>query len=69
MPNRIVYSLSFITKAKKFHKKHLSLKSDLALLEESLLTTPKQGSDLGGGLYKFDLPYKVKEKGKVVDIG
>jgi hypothetical protein len=42
MPNHIVYTSVFINKAKKFNKKHASLKSDLAQLEESLLKTPRQ---------------------------
>lgn len=64
MPNRIIYTSVFIHKAKKFHKKHPSLKNDLAQLEESLLKTPKQGNDLGGGLFKIRLAVESKGKGK-----
>lgn len=37
---------------------------DLALLEKSLIANPKQGADLGGGLYKIRLAVKSKGKGK-----
>jgi hypothetical protein len=60
MPNRIIYSSIFIRKAKNLKKKHVSLTSDLATLEESLIENPKQGSDLGGGVYKVRLAIKVK---------
>jgi len=64
MPDRIVYTAIFINKAKKFHKKHPSLKSDLAQLEASLLKTPRQGNDLGSGLYKIRMAVQSKGKGK-----
>ena len=62
MANSVVYSSVFIRKAKDLKKKHSSLISDLEALEKSLIDNPKQGSDLGSGLYKVRLA--VKSKGK-----
>jgi hypothetical protein len=64
MANRIVYSAVFIRRAKDLKKKHASLTSDLDELEKSLINNPKQGDDLGGGLYKVRLAIKSKGKGK-----
>ncbi|RYU90848.1 hypothetical protein EWM62_09410 [Mucilaginibacter terrigena] len=64
MANQIVYSQVFIRKAKELKKRHLSLVSDLTELENSLLENPKQGADLGSGLYKVRLAVKSKGKGK-----
>ena len=64
MANKVVYSSVFVRKAKDLKKKHSSLTSDLELLEKSLIDNPKQGSDLGGGLYKVRLAIKSKGKGK-----
>lgn len=64
MPNSIVYTPVFVKRAKHFKKKHLSLPDDLALLETSLIANPRQGADLGGGLYKIRLAVKSKGKGK-----
>jgi len=64
MANRIVYSKTFIRKAKDLKKRHLSLVDDLARLESDLLENPRQGSDLGSGLYKVRLAVKSKGKGK-----
>jgi len=36
----------------------------LEILEKSLIENPKQGVDLGGGLYKVRLAIKSKGKGK-----
>jgi mRNA-degrading endonuclease RelE of RelBE toxin-antitoxin system len=43
---------TFLKGAKKLSRKYPSLKSDLSLLKETLLTNPKTGVDLGGGTYK-----------------
>jgi len=64
MPNKIIYSSRFIHKAKNLKKKHASLSSDLEILETQLLHEPKQGDDLGGGLFKVRLAIKSKGKGK-----
>src|ERR1700743_1992137 len=64
MSNKIIYSSIFVRKAKILKKKHLSLTSDLAELEKSLIANPKQGNDLGAGLYKVRLSVKSKGKGK-----
>ncbi|MBD1393240.1 type II toxin-antitoxin system RelE/ParE family toxin [Mucilaginibacter glaciei] len=64
MPHTIIYSFRFINKAKTLKKKHLSLVSDLAELEKELLINPKQGDNLGSGLYKVRLAIKSKGKGK-----
>jgi hypothetical protein len=64
MANQIVYSKIFIRKAKELKKRHHSLVEDLEELEKSLLENPKQGADLGAGLYKIRLAIKSKAKGK-----
>ena len=40
------------------------MQTDLETLEESLIKNPKQGDNLGGGLYKVRLAAKSKGKGK-----
>ncbi|HWZ04909.1 type II toxin-antitoxin system RelE/ParE family toxin [uncultured Mucilaginibacter sp.] len=64
MGNKIRYSSLFVRKAKILKKKHASLKADLAILEKSLIDNPKQGDDLGAGIYKVRLAIKSKNKGK-----
>jgi len=64
MANEIIYSAVFIRRAKDLKKKHASLTLDLDGLEKSLIDNPKQGEDLGGGLYKVRLAVKSKGKGK-----
>jgi hypothetical protein len=64
MANKIIYSSIFIRKAKALKKKHSSLTSDLEALEEVLIKNPKQGEDLGAGLYKIRLRVTSKGKGK-----
>nr|WP_294941426.1 type II toxin-antitoxin system RelE/ParE family toxin [uncultured Mucilaginibacter sp.] len=64
MANTIIYSKVFIRKAKVLRKRHASVVADLEELERNLLTNPRQGSDLGGGLYKVRLAIKSKLKGK-----
>ncbi|MDN3588593.1 type II toxin-antitoxin system RelE/ParE family toxin [Pedobacter aquatilis] len=61
---KIIYSPIFIKKAKQLTKKHLSLISDLAQLESTLLNNPKTGIDLGNGIFKIRLAIKSKGKGK-----
>jgi hypothetical protein len=62
--NQVIYSKIFIRKAKELKKRHPSLISDLEKLEKSLLEEPRQGNDLGAGLYKVRLAVKSKGKGK-----
>ena len=64
MVNEVIYTPDFIKKAKGLKKKHPSLTDDLEELEKSLIINPKQGDDLGGGLYKVRLAIKSKGKGK-----
>ncbi len=64
MANKVVYTPVFIKKAKALSKKYASLISDLTELEKSLTLLPKQGADLGGGLFKVRLAVKSKGKGK-----
>lgn len=64
MAGKVIYSAVFIRKAKDLKKKHTSLTTDLEILEKSLIDNPKQGVDLGGGLYKVRLAIKSKGKGK-----
>lgn len=64
MANKVIYSQVFIRKAKELKKKHTSLTSDLDELEKVLIDNPKQGTDLGGGLFKVRLAVKSKGKGK-----
>lgn len=64
MTNTVFYLPLFVKRAKQLQKKHPSLKQDLEKLEASLLLNPKQGVDLGGGLFKIRLTIKSKNKGK-----
>ena len=64
MANNIIYSKTFIRKAKELKKRHPSLVADLEELEKSLLENPRQGADLGAGLFKVRLAIKSKSKGK-----
>jgi mRNA-degrading endonuclease RelE of RelBE toxin-antitoxin system len=64
MANKVIYTPAFIRKARSLKKKHLSLTSDLEKLEADLIINPKQGADLGGGLYKLRLAVTSKGKGK-----
>ncbi|QPH41720.1 type II toxin-antitoxin system RelE/ParE family toxin [Pedobacter endophyticus] len=64
MANRVNYSELFIKKAKFYKKKYLSLIEELRELEKQLLGNPRQGDDLGAGLYKIRLAVKSKGKGK-----
>jgi len=64
MSNLIIYSATFIKKAKIYKKKHNSIVDELRELEMNLLKNPQQGNDLGAGLYKIRLAVKSKGKGK-----
>ena len=64
MGNKIIYSSLFVRKAKNLKKKHASLAKDLAILEKSLIANPRQGDDLGAGVYKVRLAIESKNKGK-----
>lgn len=64
MNNQIVPLPSFVSAFKRFNKKFPSLKNDFLELEQSLLLLPKQGEDLGAGLYKIRLANKDKVNGK-----
>jgi mRNA-degrading endonuclease RelE of RelBE toxin-antitoxin system len=64
MSNQIIPLRSFVAAFKRFNKKFPHLKSDFLELENDLLVNPKQGKDLGAGLYKIRLANKDKVKGK-----
>ena len=64
MSNRIVLISDFVISFKRFNKKFPSLKNDFLQLEASLLNEPRQGEDLGAGLFKIRLANKDKVKGK-----
>ena len=64
MANSIIYSAIFIKKAKIYKKKHTSIVEELRELEVQLLKNPKQGNDLGAGIFKIRLAVKSKGKGK-----
>lgn len=64
MSNQIVPLHSFVVAFKRFNKKFPHLKTDFLELEKDLLCNPKQGEDLGAGLYKIRLANKDKVKGK-----
>ncbi len=56
------YTQTFSRKFKKYAKKFQSLSSDLKLFINSLENT--KSIDLGGGIYKYRLSVKSKNKGK-----
>lgn len=64
MSNQIIPLPDFVVSFKRFNKKFPSLKNDFLALEQSLLASPKQGEDLGAGLFKIRLANKDKVKGK-----
>ncbi|MBS1502985.1 MAG: type II toxin-antitoxin system RelE/ParE family toxin [Bacteroidetes bacterium] len=64
MANQVIYTSVFTRKVKDLKKKHFSLINDLEKLAESLIQNPRQGVDLGGGLFKIRLAVKSKGKGK-----
>ena len=64
MNNQIVPLHSFVVAFKRFNKKFPNLKNDFLALEKELLINPKQGEDLGSGLFKIRLANRDKNKGK-----
>ncbi len=54
--NYKVFSIpQFDKQAKRLGKKYPSLKKDIAILAESLVINPQQGTSLGNGFYKLRL--------------
>lgn len=64
MSNQIIPLHSFVIAFKRFNKKFPNLKNDFLELEKELLINPKQGEDLGAGLFKIRLANRDKGKGK-----
>jgi hypothetical protein len=64
MSFNIVVTDGFKTHAKRIAKKHLSLKSDLEKLIDSLEANPLQGEPLGKDCYKVRMAITSKAKGK-----
>ncbi len=62
------YKVKFITKfekeLKRLAKKYPSIKSDFAILLQSLQETPNQGKSLGNECYKIRMAISSKGKGK-----
>ncbi len=54
----------FDRQLKRLLKKFRSLRGELNELSEELIESPKQGKDLGAGLYKIRLGSKSKNTGK-----
>lgn len=64
MSYSIIAVPTFRKKLKKLAKKYPSLKSDLAILFESLEENPIQGTSIGRNCYKIRLAISSKGKGK-----
>lgn len=64
MSYNIIAVPTFRKELKKLAKKYPSLKTDLAVLFESLEENPKQGTSLGKNCYKIRLAISSKGKGK-----
>lgn len=64
MANRVKPTIVFKQDFKQYSKKYKSLPSDIKKLIESLEQSPRQGTDLGRGLYKIRLAVDSKGKGK-----
>lgn len=64
MSYKVIVSESFKKHFKTIHKKHLSLKSDVLKLVESLEKNPIQGTPIGKDCYKIRLAISSKGKGK-----
>lgn len=62
--NRVITTVFFEKKAKKFLKKFKSLGTELRDLEQRLIENPYLGTHLGADLYKIRLASKSKGKGK-----
>jgi mRNA-degrading endonuclease RelE of RelBE toxin-antitoxin system len=61
---RIIVVDDFKRDAKKLLKKYLSLKDELAALQEQLLQNPRMGTLIHENVYKIRLAVKSKGKGK-----
>lgn len=64
MGNRVIPTPYFESRLKKFLKKFPSLGSELSEPEESLLSHPRTGTDLGSGIFKVRLASESKGAGK-----
>jgi hypothetical protein len=64
MANRVIPTPYFESRLKKFLRKFPSLANELYELEESLLSHPRSGTDLGSGIFKVRLANKSKGAGK-----
>ncbi len=64
MSYNIVAVPTFKKELKRLAKKYHSLKTDLAILFESLEKNPEQGTFLGKNCYKIRLSISSKNKGK-----
>jgi mRNA-degrading endonuclease RelE of RelBE toxin-antitoxin system len=64
MSYNIIAVPTFRQEVKKLAKKYHSLKTDLAILFESLEENPIQGTSLGRNCYKIRLAISSKGKGK-----
>lgn len=64
MSYNIVVVPTFKKELKRLAKKYHSLKTDLAILFESLEKNPEQGTFLGKNCYKIRLSISSKNKGK-----
>lgn len=64
MNYNIKLTRTFLKEAKRLSKKYPSLKSDLSSLQETLLTAPQTGIDLGNNIYKIRMAISSKGKGK-----
>lgn len=62
--NLIKISKQFTKDAKKYKKKFVSLRGELATLFEQLEQNPRMGIDLGDNIFKIRLASESKGKGK-----
>jgi hypothetical protein len=64
MKRKIISLPHFTRRLKRLAKKFRSLSDELKAFEKSVEQNPKQGKDLGAGLYKIRLASKSKGTGK-----
>jgi mRNA-degrading endonuclease RelE of RelBE toxin-antitoxin system len=64
MPFKIEATPEFLNEAKKLARKYPSLKNDLSILSEQLLSNPKSGTPLGNDVFKIRMAITSKGKGK-----
>lgn len=64
MKRKIEVLDNFKSRFKRLSKKYKSLDSELVELSQTLLNSPKQGDNLGSGLYKIRLASQSKGSGK-----